>query len=865
MRWLLRLLVSDADRRAIEADLLELYALRRQRDGERAAARWLRRQRRIYPLHLVRDRVHALTLGRIDPMTTMSPFLRDAAHSMRSLARSPALAATIVLTVGIGLGATTAMLAVVRTVLMSPLPYRDPGSLFWIYTDNPPYRFRFSVVDYRALEADHASFSAVAAYQVSTVTVTDGAQAERVTARAVTGSYFPLLGQSPRLGRLFDPADDVHQDAIAVLTSEYWNRRFAADPDVVGRSLSIEGRRYAIVGVLEDRAGPFENDTAVFTAARWPPPKRKGPFFITALARLRPDVSQEAAVAALRATNARLFPIWQSSYQDERATWGMQDLTSRVVGDAGRTLWIALAAVVVVLLIGCSNAMNLVVARTIARRREWAIRSALGASRPRLVQHLVAESMVLTAAATAVGFGVHALVLRLTTTYGSAYIPRLNELQMSVPLLAWLALVPAVCVGLMLPGLRGVIAPFDSALRSGGRSATDAPGVRRLRRSLVAIEFALATPLLIGAALLSMSLGRLQQVEVGIDTDRLLTASVALPGARYPTADDRRGFWERLRERLAALPGVDEVALADSRPPGEAGNLNNFDLEDKPAAPGENQPISVWVAASPGFFAATGVGLLQGRLLDDRSRDENVIVVDRAWAARFFPNERVVGRRLREGGCSTCDWTTVIGVVETVKWAGLDAPDEGTVYYQFVDVPTAFVVLRSPGDAAALQPGLLQAVRELDPEVAATNVATGQDLVAASLTQPRHLSVLAAVFGLTALVLSVVGIYGVMAHFVEQHTREIGIRLALGGDPGAVRGFVVRQGLTVVAAGVAAGLGAALLTSRFLGPLLFGVSSTDLSAIAGVPIGLAAVAAIACLVPGRRAARMDPADVLRDA
>jgi putative ABC transport system permease protein len=799
----------------------------------------------------------------------MPSLWRDLVYSVRNLARTPALTATIVLTVGIGLGATTGMISVVRAVLVNPLPYAAPGELFWIYTDNPPYRFRFSVVDYRALEADHAAFSAVAGYQTSTVTVTEGGVAERATAKSVTGSYFPLLGQTATIGRLFDVSDDARGDRVAVLTAAYWARRFGSDPGVLGRPMTLDGARYTIVGVLQKTVGPLEHNVAVFTAARWPTPTRKGPFFTMALGRLRPDVSRAAALDALRGTNARLFPIWKSSYQDEKATWGMQDLKARVVGDVGSTLVVVLAAVGCVLIIACANVINLLIARAFNRSRELAIRSALGASRGRLLQHLMVESGVLTAGAAIVGAGVALLAVKLVTTYGATYIPRIDEVRMSGPVLEWLAALALgsgvlVFAGGLVPAIHRSSLGMDRALRSGGRSATDGPAARRLRRVLVAAEFALATPLIVAAVLVMASLDRLSRVSVGIDTERVLTAAVSLSGAGYSRDADRKAFWDRALERLASLPGVAAVALADSRPPNDSGNRNNFDLEDHPTLPGQNQPICTWVAVSPQFFKTVGLPLERGRLLDERSLREDVVVVDRAWANRFFPGQEVLGRRFRSGGCTACEWTTVVGVVGNVKWTGLDGSEDGTVYSPFEDFPNAFFVLRTNAGPSSSTKALREAVHGLDPGLALTNIATGDDLVSDSLTAPRYLSVLVGMFALAALVLSVVGIYGVMAYFVQQHTRDIGIRLALGGEPSHVRRMVVLQGLRPVAVGVGLGVGAAFLTGRFLTALLFGVSPTDVRTMAGVPLALVAVAAVACLVPGRRAANLDPADILRE-
>ncbi len=863
MRWLLHLLVSEADRRAIDSDLSELYDFRRRRDGADAADRWLRRQRRLYPWLVLLDHARAALPG----WTTMQHLWRDLRFTFRSLATVPTLSATIVLTVGVGLGATVAALVLARTVLVDPLPYADPGRLAWIYTDNPPYRFNFSVVDYRALEGDHPTFSAVAAYQNQQVTVADGDAAERVSAKTVTGTYFPLLGQKPQIGRLFDASDDARDDRIVVLTYAYWSRRFGRDPSVLGRAMTIDGARATIVGVLQRTSGPLERDVAVFSAARWPAPTRKGPFFTRVLGRLRPGVSPTAAAAALRATNARLFPIWRASYQDEKATWGLMDLKTRVVGEVGSTLVFVLAAVACVLLIACANAVNLLIARSLHRGRELAIRGALGATTSRLLQYVLVEACVLTAAAALVGLGVAVLALQLVAAYGADYVPRIDEVRFSATAFAWLAGLAAasgIVIGIV-PAWHGTRLQVDQALRAGGRSSTVGPASRRVQRALVAAEFALATPLLVAGALVLASLGRLARVPVGVDTTHLLTASVSLPRTGYARDADREAFWKRAVERLSALPGVQSVALSDSRPPSESGQRNNFDLEDRPTPAGQNQPICTWVGVSTGFFKSAGVTLQRGRLLDERSLQEDAVVVDRAWAARFFPGQDVLGRRFHNGGCTTCPWTTVVGVVSDVRWTGLDATEpDGTVYFPLVDLPSAFFLVRTAGDPLALAPAVRQAVKGLDPGLALADVATGDDLMAEALATPRYLGVLIALFSGTAFVLSLVGIYGVMAYFVQQHTRDIGIRLAIGGDPAQVRRMVVFQGVRLVGAGIAVGIGAALLASRLMSNVLFGVSPTDPRALVGVPLALLAVAIVACLIPAQRAAGLDPAEVLRD-
>jgi len=346
---------------------------------------------------------------------------------------------------------------------------------------------------------------------------------------------------------------------------------------------------------------------------------------------------------------------------------------------------------------------------------------------------------------------------------------------------------------------------------------------------------------------------------------RVLTADVSLPAGSYSRDADREAFWKRAVSRMTALPGVEAAALADSRPPSESGQQNNFDLEDRPTPNGRNQPVCTWVGVSTEFFTTVGLRLERGKLLDAHSPQQNVVVVDRAWANRFFPGQEVLGRRFHEGGCTTCDWTTVIGVVSDMRWIGLDAPaEDGTVYFPLGASPSAFLVLRTAGAPVSLAPSLRQAVRELDPGLALSSVATGDELMSVALATPRYLTVLIGVFACTALILSIVGIYGVMSYFVQQHAREIGIRLALGGEPARVRRMIVLQGLRLTVAGVAVGIGGSLVASRVMETLLYGVEATDLRMIVGIPLALVTVALMACLVPAQRAARLDPAAILRD-
>jgi putative ABC transport system permease protein len=665
----------------------------------------------------------------------------------------------------------------------------------------------------------------------------------------------------PVQGRLFDKSDDEPDRRLAVLSQDFWKTECGADPSIVGRVIPIDGVGHTVLGVVADR-GPLGRGVAIFRPVHWNPPPRRGPFFIRAIARLQPGVSQATALAELRAINKRTF-------HDVDASFGLRDLKSRAVGDATSTLVFMLAAVGCVLLIACANAVNLLLARAMRRERELTIRVALGASRQRILQSFAAEAVLLTSAAAAIGLAIAAGALELIHVYGSDYIPRIDEIRLGGPAIAWLAslaLVSAIVVGLV-PAIHGARLAGHRHVSAGGRSVTDSPAARHVRRVLVGVEFAIATPLIVAAVLVLTTLERLRDVPVGVDSAQVLTASIALPRGTYPDATAMRAFWTRALERLAAMPGVDAVSFADSRPPSEVAQENDINLEDHPTPDGMIQPISPWVGATPGFFRTVGLTLQEGRLLDDRDFQPNapdVVVVDRAWATRFFPNDTVLGRRFRSGGCTTCDWTTVVGVVGTVKYLGLDAPDQGTVYWPLNERdPNRYVLLRS-AHPPALEAPLRQAIRELDPSLALAGIATVDQLVSDSLSTPRYLSVLVATFGVAALALSLVGIYGVMTYFVQQHRRDIGIRLALGGNPFSVGRSVVFQGLAVVAVGVALGIGSTFLTTKLVSSVLFGVSATDPATVITVPALLMTAALLACVVPARRAARVDPVEVLKE-
>ncbi len=806
----------------------------------------------------------------------LGDLFQDVAISLRSLRRSPVLALTIVTTVGLGIGATATMFAVVDAALLRPLPYAAPSELVRIYTDAPPFRFRFSQADYLALEAQQTTFKQIAGYTERAAAFTDGQVAERLRGRVVSWSYFDVLGVTPALGRAFTPADGLPASAPAVIVShQFWQQRMSGRPDAIGRSVRLDGIDLVVTGVLPAMVGPLLYRLDLFFAARWGTPPRKGPFFIITLGRVA-QASRAPAAAELHAINRRIFPLWRASYQDERATWGLVDLKESLVHDFKSIGRLALGAVALVWLIACVNASNLLVARVTSRRRELAVRSALGASRSRLIRYLLAESAVLAFSAAALGIVLARVGIGLVLRFGEDFVPRATEIALAGRAFWVLVIVTAVSAAIfgLVPALHGTGGPVDDGLRSLGRSSTGNLRVRRLRQALVASQFAVATPLLIVGGLLLGSLNNLKRVDLGFDTRNLLTAYLALPRAEYREVGQQVAFWAELRQRIERLPGVTGLTFVDSRPPEDAGNQNNFNLEASPVSSGQSEPVTTWVAVTPEYFPLLKIKLLKGRLLQDSDDGEGVppvIVVDQAWENRFFPGQTAIGKRLWSGGCSTCPLTTIVGVVSGVKYDGLGAAEMGTVYsvmpQRGADVDSSrarYIMLRTASDPATVLPSVRRTLRELDPTLPLSRVATIDDLIGQSLQMPQVLSLLISALSVVALVLSVVGIYGVMAHYVQQIAKDISIRLALGGAPGGVLRLIVGRGLWLVGTGVAAGVVMAYAAARLMTSLFFGVSPADPVTFAAVVTLLLGAAMLACWVPAARAVSVEPASVLRN-
>jgi predicted permease len=851
-------------------ELQELHAHWKAEMGAKEADRRFRRQVRQYPFRLLLSGM--ASVGRAGPWA--SP--RSVLLSARSLARAPGLTAAIVLTIGVGIGGCTAIFAVVDALFLRPLPYPDADRLAWIYTDSPPNRWPFSVVDLQALQEQQTSFEAVAAYARNTRTFITPDGAELITTIEGTPGLFDLLGVPLLSGRVPAAEDGAPQAAAtALVTRGFASRQLGSvgpdGSDVLGRTVRLDGEEHSIIGVLPASFGPLARDSELFPTLRIQQPDRRGPFFLQVFGRLRPSVDAAQASEELRGINERLFPVWADSYQDERASWGMTDLAETLRGDSGRLLTILMGAVGMLLLVAVANAANLLLARVTARHREIAVRKALGATRAQVASHLLTESMLLAVGGVGIGLLLARGGIEILPPVAGSYIPRLAEVHLDGTVLGFAGVLAAGC-GLLfglIPTLHGIGgAHIAQGLRSGSRTSTQTAREQRLQRLLVAAQLTVVVPLLAGAGLLLTSFVNLQGTDPGFAAENLVSMRVSPSRAAFPDPETRNQFWTSVLDRVSALPEVAAVGIANGRPPREVSTVNNFDLEDRPTAPGQSQPSVPWIMAEPEYFETLGVPLLAGRMFEELDRDyePEVAIVDVAWAERFFPGEDAVGSRFRHGGCTDCEWTTVVGVVGEVPYLGLGGEGSGAVYQpdpaRFSTAPFLFVRTRAQPEQIVSK--VRGEVFQVDPSTPLTQVRTGEALLQGSLAQPRHLMLLLVTFSGVALVLAIVGLYGITAYSVQQRRGDIAVRLALGGSPAAVLRMVLRQSMALTVVGLLLGTIAALGLTRVLATLLYEVSPRDPMTLLGVAVLMLSVSAVACLIPGRRAVRLDPSSTLRE-
>lgn len=810
----------------------------------------------------------------------------DIRHGLRVLANARGFTLVAVLSLAIGIGASTAIFSVTKALILEPLPYRDAKRIAILWQRSPGLNVPqdwFSIGQYLDIAAENTVFERVAAAIGASFNMTGDGTPERIDGVRVSSSLFPLFGAHSQIGRVFTTDDDQPGKTQSVILMDgFWKRRFGGDRSIVGKTLTLNGNVLTIVGVMSSDF-TFAKDVmpAVNGIQRadllLPLPlgasarSNRGGEDFNVFAKLKPGVALEQAQREMDGLAARMRRQYPAVYPpDGGLTISVVPLIDQVVGDVRLALYVLLGAVGCVLLIACGNVANLLLSRSAVREKELAIRSAIGAARSRIVRQLLTESALLAIAGAIVGLGVALLALLSLRLFGPANVPRLNEITIDARVLAFTFVVALLTGGVFgtVPALRASRVDPNTALREGGRGSS---GVRagKLRGALITAEVALSLVLLIGAGLLVRSYERISNANPGFDARNVLSLRVSLPGFRYQTPEAVSAFYRDLESRIRAVPGVrfvgsnyqlplSSVALA-WEPIGIEGYV--------PKAAAGDLIISSSGYVSPDYFRAMGISLIAGRFFterDDRQSPE-VVIVDDKLAARFWPHESALGKRLRQG--SKGPWRTIVGVVADTREYDVDAEPPITAYFPAAQfgIASRFVVVRTDPtvDAEAIAGSVEREIRALDPQLPAYDVSTMEARLHDSLARRRLSMALLGCFAICALLLAAIGVYGMIAYWIEHRTREIGIRIALGADRANILGLVGRETIVLVATGLAVGLAGAFALTRLMERMLFGVTATDLVTFAVLPGVLAGVAVIAAYLPARRALRVDPIVAVR--
>ena len=873
--WLLRVRLGAAHDAYI-GDLLEEYPARAERLGRLGARAWFWRETlsaiRVLPREQARRARRATPAGHAGE-SMLASFRSDLRHATRLLGRSPGFTALCVLTLGVGIGATTAIFSVVNPLLLSGLPYREPDRLVSISerdSDGSPSNVGF--VTYADLVERSRSLESAAAIGGWGPTLSEPGNAERVGGQRVSWTYFGMLGIKPAVGRDFRLDDDSPAAAAraVILTHGLWSRRYGGDSSIVGQAIPIDGMPHDVVGVLPASFDNVLSPTAqIFRVLRYEPSQSwacRTCRHLRMVGRLRDGVTHEQAAAELGA----LMTSLEAEHPRDYPAAGVHLVTvqERVTGRLRPVLFAVAGATAIVLLIAVANVANLQLARAMRRENEFAIRAALGAGRGRLAQQLVAEGMILAALGGMAGLMIAYVALPALVARLPEELPRLGAIRIdrwALATAAGVSLVIAFLVGLA-PAWRGGRASVFETLRGGTRSA----GSHRLvaRGGLVVAEVALAMILLAGAGLLSRTLVELYAVDAGFEPKGLLTLEAQATGPKYDTRAALFAHHDRLREAVLAVPGVESVGIASQLPLG--GNMDTYGIraQDKPLDNPALAPDADRYTVSHDFMRTMRIPLVRGRYFTPFDRDSTapVVIVSEALAQKVWPAEDALGKRVQLGDPAS-PWREVVGIAANVRHSGLDAEVTQQIYiperqWQFADNQVALVA-RTSGDPVSIADEVRLAVRSVDPDQPVMRLATMDQVIARSTAQRSLALILFAAFAGIALLLAAAGIYGVLAGHVAERTREIGVRTALGATPWTIVRLVVVQGARLAVLGLGLGLAGALAFGRLLSAMLYGVGAGDPWTLVAVSAVLAAVAVAACLVPARRALRVDPVTALR--
>ena len=815
----------------------------------------------------------------------MSKFLKDVRYAVRMLAKSPGFTAAAVICLALGIGATSAIFSVVHAVLLRPLSYRQPDKLIRLYTEFPKFpngglrRFWTSPPEFDELKHEMQSWESLDAWATSGVNLGGATDPIRVTSVGITGGLLPALGVPPELGRLITPQDDVQgAPPVIMISHNLWQRAFAGDRSIMGRVVQINGNNANIAGVMPPGFAfpPGELDPPeVWSPLQLTPPnpQRRGNHFLYVVGRLKPGISLRQAqdeldrhVAQSRDRQGKMHAFTKDDHPI--VTYSLQDEVVRSIRPA---LWTLMGAVGFVLLIACVNVANLLLARAEARQREIAIRKAVGASVGQLIRQFTVEGLLLSLAGAGLGLLFAYGGLRVMIAAGAASIPRAAEVDIDPTVLGVtlaVSLLTALFFGLA-PLAQIAAGTLHETLKAAAGRATASITSNRFRDVLVASELALALMLLIGTGLMIRAFWKLSEVNPGFRPEGLLTVRVNLPNATYPQAANQTRFWSEVQEKATAIPGVTSATAMNGLPPERPINANDTFIEGftpVPGGPGHN--IDYWQVAGDRFFETMGVRLLEGRLFDGRDVDGAApsIIINQTMARVYYGNESPLGRRVQPNIGPNSPFRTIVGVVEDVKNAGLDKP-AGTELFlperQNNTRPAIYLAIRATGDPKSLVGAVRAAVHGIDPSLPLSQVRTMDEVLEGARSRPRFLTSLLGLFSGTALVLAAVGLYGVISYSVTRRTTEFGIRIAIGAESGDVLKLVLGQGLKLAAAGVITGALGALALTRLIRGLLFGVSAFDPLTFAVMAMLLGAVTVTACVIPARRATKVDPLVALR--
>jgi predicted permease len=816
----------------------------------------------------------------------METLRNDLSYGIRMLFKNPGFTATAVLSLAIGIGANSAIFSVTNALLLRPLPYRDADRLAILWNRSPGLNIEqdwFSPGQYLDVKAENTVFEQVAVSIGASFNLTGQGGAEHVDGARVSSSFFPLLAASSALGRVLLPEEDEPgKAATAILTHGFWQRRFGSDPEIVGKTITLNGNNLAIVGVMSrDFSWNKEVMPAVNGIERadllLPLPmsesarSNRGNEDFNIFARLKPGINVAQAQAEMDVIAGRMKEQYPANYPPEGGlTISVVPLLDQVVGDIGDALPVLFGAVGFVLLIACANVANLLLARAASRRKEIAIRTAVGADRVRILRQLLTESVLLALMGGALGLGVALLAVKALRVFGPENIPRLNEVGLDGRVIAFtfvISLLTGIVFGLA-PALRASRVDLHETLKEGGRSSGGGAGGRghlQPRKLLVISEVALSLVLLIGAGLLIRSYRHILNSDQGFNPHNVLSMRLLLPAARYPNAESITAFHKRAGERIKTLPGVESAAPTYSLP------MSTVALAWEPIVIEGYTPrtehesiISNVRIVGQEYFRTMGVPLVEGRLFDDRDRkgEPESVIVDEALAERFWPNESPIGKRMKRGGSDA--WRTVVGVINDAKEYSSEKEPPIAVYYPFEQVAARniYVVVRT---TAPLQMAgaITKEIQTVDPELAVFDVSSMEERLHDSLARRRFSMLLLGGFAAVALMLAAIGIYGVMSYSVNQRTHEIGIRMALGAQRTSILRLVIQQAMILVSVGIAIGLAGAFALTRVMSSLLYGVSATDLFTFIVVSVVLGSIALLASYVPARRATKVDPMVALR--